>query len=114
MPEAHWNPAWNSPNYEWPVTPTPDAALVARIGELVTDEGGRLNEEAHADRAVTMTFPNKSVPGTSLRKQQPRAECRRRALVTIPDKRKPFLGRRPDPLKVCVVCDAVHLWPTMA
>lgn len=103
-PEAPWNEAWNHPDYQWPVTSVPDAAVVERLKKTVVVGGGRAGKEAHADRGVTMEFPNGAVPGTRIRKQVPRAECRRRALVVIPNVAK-------EPLKVCVVCDAVHLWP---
>lgn len=104
MASAEWNAAWSHPDYAWPVTSVPDATVVELLGERVVNGGGRASKEAHADRGVVMDFPNGAVPGTRIRKQVPRAECRRRAQVTLTDVAK-------EPLKVCVVCDAVHLWP---
>lgn len=106
MPEAYWNPAWSAKSYEWPVTSTPDTAEVSDVSRGIIEDGGRALQEAHADRGITMTFPNAAVPNTMIRKSQSRAECRRRAMVVIPDVAD-------SPLKVCVVCDAVHLWPVM-
>lgn len=111
---------WDDENYEWPVVPVPDAAIVERLGKQVIATGGRAVKEAHADRGVTMDFPNPAFPDTRLRKQIPRAECRRRAQVVMPlaPDDHPAAGTPPrqnaDPLKVCVACDAVHLWPSMA
>lgn len=101
---AEWKDEWSEPDYAWPVTLVPDASIVEQLGKLVVTNGGRASKEAHADRGVVMDFPNGAVPGTRIRKQVPRAECRRRAQVTLTDVAK-------EPLKVCVVCDAVHLWP---
>lgn len=106
MATTDWNDDWNDPNYEWPVTSVPDAAVVEKLGKRVVLRGGRAIKEAHADRGVVMDFPN-GPTGTRIRKQVPRAECRRRAQLTLPD-------AVDDPLKVCVVCDAVHLWPKAA
>lgn len=105
MTTLHWNDEWSEPDYEWPVTSIPDTAVVEQLGKSIVAHGGRANKEAHADRGVVMEFPNGAVPGTRIRKQVPRAECRRRAQVTLADVAD-------EPLKVCVVCDAVHLWPT--
>lgn len=104
MPE--WNDAWSIETYVWPVVPVPDAAIVEQLGKDVVRRGGRAAKEAHADRGITMDFPNGAVPGTRIRKQIPRSECRRRAMVTLTDVSD-------VPVKVCVVCDAVHLWPSM-
>lgn len=104
MAEAEWNEAWSAPDYEWPVTSVPDTAVVERLGKEVVARGGRASKEAHADRGVVMDFPNGANPGTRIRKQVMRAECRRRAQVTLTDVAE-------EPLKVCVICDAVHLWP---
>jgi hypothetical protein len=101
---TEWNDAWSDEKYEWPVTPVPDSAVVEGLGKRIVARGGRAAKEAHADRGVTMEFPNGAAPGTRIRKQITRTECRRRALVTLPDTEK-------APLRVCVVCDAVHLWP---
>lgn len=103
METLPWDDAWSDENYEWPVTSVPDAAVVEQLGKTVVAHGGRANKEAHADRGVVMEFPN-GATGQRLRKQVPRAECRRRAQVTLVDVAE-------EPLKVCVVCDAVHLWP---
>lgn len=107
MATAEWNEAWSAPDYEWPVTSVPDAAVVEQLGKTIVARGGRAGKEAHADRGVVMDFPNGAVPGTRIRKQVTRAECRRRAQVTLTDVAD-------EPLKVCVVCDAVHLWPGVA
>lgn len=104
MPTTDWKDEWNDPNYEWPVTPTPEPAVVEQLGKRVVASGGRAVKEAHADRSVVMSFPNEAQPGTRLRKRVERAECRRRAQVMAPT-------ADGEPLKVCVVCDAVHLWP---
>ena len=104
MAEAEWNDAWSEPDYEWPGTSIPDAAVVEQLGKTIVNRGGRANKEAHADRSIVMDFPNGAMPGTRIRKRVPRAECRRRAQVTLVDVAE-------EPLKVCVVCDAVHLWP---
>lgn len=117
METLFWDDAWNDKNYEWPVTAVPDAAVVERLGKTVVARGGRAMKEAHADRGVVMEFPNGAVPGTKIRKQVPRAECRRRAQVMAPvaPDTEPAPDTPPrensDPLKVCVVCDAVYLWP---
>lgn len=116
-PEAPWDDSWNDPDYQWPVTSLPDASIVDQLGKTVVSHGGRAVKEAHADRGVTMDFPNGAVPGTRIRKQVPRAECRRRAQVMTPlaPDTDPAADTPPrensDPLKVCVVCDAVYLWP---
>lgn len=107
MEPLYWDEKWNHKDYEWPVTSAPDAAVVDQLRKTVVAEGGRANKEAHADRSVVMEFPNGAVPGTRIRKQVPRAECRRRAQVTL-------TNVADEPLKVCVVCDAVHLWPAAA
>lgn len=108
MATTEWNDAWSDPNYVWPVTSIPDADVVDQLGKRVVLRGGRAVKEAHADRSIVMDFPNgPAVGGTRIRKQVPRAECRRRAQVILPDVAN-------DPLKVCIVCDAVHLWPTAA
>ena len=104
METLFWDNAWNHKDYEWPVTPVPDAAIVEQLGKTIIARGGRAVTEAHADRSVVMDFPNGAVPGTRVRKQVPRAECRRRAQVMLTDVAE-------EPLKVCVVCDAVHRWP---
>lgn len=107
MAAEEWNEEWSAPNYEWPTTPIPDVGIVERLGKRVVAFGGRAIKEAHADRGVVMSFPNGVVPGTHIRKQIPRAECRRRAQIMIPHVAD-------DPLKACIVCDAVHLWPSSA
>lgn len=107
MATVDWNDDWSAPNYAWPVTSIPDAAIVEKLGKHVVSQGGRAIKEAHADCGIIMDFPNGAVPGSRIRKQVPRAECRRRALIMLP-----MPGA--DPLKVCVVCDAVHLWPKIA
>lgn len=99
----YWNDDWSHEDYVWPITSVPVAAVVEDLGKAVVARGGRANKEAHADRSIVMDFPN-GATGTRLRKHVPRAECRRRAQVTLPDVAE-------EPLKVCVVCDAVHLWP---
>lgn len=106
-PELEWKEEWSAPDYQWPVTSIPDAAVVEQLGKTIVSSGGRAAKEAHADRGITMDFPNAAQPGTRIRKQVPRAECRRRAQVTMADVAD-------EPLKVCVVCDAVHLWPRLA
>jgi hypothetical protein len=117
---TEWKPEWGNPDdptYEWPVTPSPDSAVVDQLGKDAIALGGRAVKDAHADRGVVMDFPNKAVPGVKVRKQVPRAECRRRAqiMAPLPPDTAPASGTPPrdnsDPLKVCVVCDAVHLWP---
>lgn len=100
MPTLTWNEEWSDPNYEWPVTSSPDSDTVSRVAK---QSGGRVAEEAHADRGVQMKFPNPAVPRTSIRKQERRAECRRRAKIVA--------GALSG---ICVVCDAVHLWPRYA
>ena len=108
METLYWNDEWNAPNYEWPVTSVPDASVVEELGKTVVVRGGRAVKEAHADRTVVMDFPlSQQQPETRIRKQVPRAECRRRAQVMLTDVTD-------EPLKVCVVCDAVHLWPNGA
>lgn len=104
MTTLDWDEAWSDKDYAWPVTSVPDASVVEQVREEVIASGGRALGEAHADRGITMDFPNGAVPGTRIRKQVPRGECRRRAQVLFPNVAK-------APLKVCVVCDAVHLWP---
>ena len=101
---AKWKEEWSHKDYAWPVTAVPDTAVVEQLGKRIVALDGRAAKEAHADRGVVMDFPNGAVPGTRIRKQVPRAECRRRAQVVLTDVAK-------GPLKVCVVCDAVHLWP---
>lgn len=105
MATTDWNDEWSKPGYEWPVTAVPDAAVVEQLGKEVVAVGGRAVKESHADRGVVMEFPNPAFPDTRLRKQVPRTECRRRAQVMVP-------REDGDPLKVCVVCDAVYLWPS--
>lgn len=104
MTTLPWNDEWSAPDYEWPVTSVPDVATVEHLGKTVVSRGGRAVKEAHADRSIVMDFPNNANPGTRIRKQVTRAECRRRAQVT-------FVDVADEPLKVCVVCDSVHLWP---
>lgn len=116
-PTLDWNEEWSHENYEWPVTSMPDTATVERIGQDAIALGGRVVKEAHADRGVVMDFPNPAVPGVRVRKQVPRCECRRRAqiMAPVPPDTEPAPDTPPreksDPLKVCVVDDAVHLWP---
>jgi hypothetical protein len=107
-----WKDEWSAPDYEWPVTSIPDASVVDALGKGVVSRGGRANKEAHADRSIVMEFLNGAMPGTRIRKRVPRAECRRRAMVTTPI--PPIDELPPGTLKVCVVCDAVHLWPSAA
>ena len=104
MATTKWDNDWSDPSYVWPVTSVTDAIVVEQLRKRVAATGGRAMNEAHADRGITMDFPNGVIPGSRIRKQVPRAECRRRAQVMLPDVAK-------EPLKVCVVCDAVHLWP---
>lgn len=104
MSEAKWNDAWNAPNYAWPVTPAPDTDIVEALGRRAAASGGRVVKEAHADRGIVMDFPNGAAPGTRIRRQVPRCECRRRAQVVLPEVAE-------GPLKMCIVCDAGHLWP---
>jgi hypothetical protein len=117
MATAEWNDEWSHKDYEWPVVPNPDAGVIEQLGKTVVTRGGRLLKEAHADRSITMDFPNGASPGTRIRKQVTRAECRRRSQVMTPlaPDEEPAADTPPrensDPLKVCVVCDAVHLWP---
>lgn len=99
-----WKKEWSVESYEWPVTPSPSAAVVERLGKQAITRGGRAAKEAHADRGVVMDFPNTAVPGSRIRAQVTRAECRRRAQIMVPTAES-------DPLRVCVVCDSVHLWP---
>lgn len=119
-PTLEWNEAWDNKDYEWPVVPSPDSTIVDALGEKAIASGGRAVKEAHADRSVTMAFKNPAFPNTQIRKQVPRAECRRRAQVSLPlaPDTVPAAGTPPrensDPLKVCVVCDSVHLWPSVA
>lgn len=96
-----WDRDWNHPDYEWPTTGAPDTALVTLVGEEVIRSGGRRVSEAHADRKQTMKQPNPAVPGTSIRKQVQRCECRRQAQVVLPG-----AGMRD-----CIVCDAIYKWP---
>lgn len=119
-PEAPWSAEWSEPDYQWPVTAVPDAATVEWLGKTVVALDGRAVQEAHADRGVTMDFANGASPGTRIRKQVPRTECRRQAQIMVPV--SPDFDPAPDtpprenaaPLKVCVVCDAAHLWPRFA
>jgi hypothetical protein len=117
METLFWDDAWSYEDYEWPVVPNPDAAAVEKLGKTVVASGGRAMKEAHADRSVTMEFANAAQPGTRIRKQVNRAECRRRAQIMAPlaPDTEPAADTSPrenaDPLKVCVVCDSVHLWP---
>lgn len=104
-PEAYWNQRWSHKDYKWPVVDTPTTLEIDSVCRRVINEGGRSNEEAHADRGVMMEFPN-GVAGTKIRKQQERCECRRRALVTLVDVPE-------EPLKVCVICDSAYLWPAL-
>lgn len=104
MATAEWNEEWSAPDYQWPLTAVPDADVVDSLGKRVVLDGGRAVKEAHADRGVVMDFPNGAIEGTRIRKQVPRSECRRRAQVVLADVAE-------EPLKVCVVCDAVYLWP---
>lgn len=119
-PTLEWNDEWSDEHYEWPVTVAPEPAVVDQLGKEVVALGGRAVKEAHADRGVVMDFPNKAVPGVHVRKQVPRSECRRRAqlMAPVPPDTEPAPDTPPrensDPLKVCVVCDAVHLWPAAA
>src|SRR3954466_3757405 len=118
--EAPWNEDWNHPDYAWPVTPIPSGETVDFVGKTVVASGGRALNEAHADRAVTMEFDNGAQVGGRIRKQVPRAECRRQSQIMAPV--PPDVDPAPDtpprgnaePLKVCVVCDAAHLWPRFA
>jgi len=102
-----WNDDWNAEDYEWPVVPAANPAVVEKLGKTVVARGGRAIKEGHADRGVMMDFPNAAAPGTKIRKQVPRAECRRQAQVVLTDVAD-------APLKVCIVCDAMHLWPAVA
>lgn len=105
MASAEWKDEWSAIDYEWPVTAVPDASAVEHLGERIVATGGRAMKEPHADRGTMMDFPN----GTGrIRKQVPRAECRRRAQIMVPPTDPPGSA-----LKVCVVCDAVYLWPKM-
>lgn len=118
--EAEWKDEWSDRDYQWPVTSVPDSAVVDQLGKQVVGSGGRALKEAHADRGMTMDFPNGAVPGTRIRKQVPRTECRRQAQIMVPV--SPDFDPAPDtpprenaePLKVCAVCDAVSLWPRFA
>lgn len=101
-PTAPWKKEWSAASYVWPVISTADSIAVEKVGRQVISRGGRALKEAHADRGVVIDFPNGA--GTRVRKQVTRAECRRRAQVTLTDVAA-------APVKVCVVCDAVHLWP---
>lgn len=115
--EVFWDEAWSHKDYEWPTTVTPAASVVNQLAASAAASGGRALIEAHADRGVTMDFPNGAIPGTRIRKQVPRTECRRQAQVMapVPPDLKPALNtpqrENSEPLKVCLVCDAVHLWP---
>lgn len=120
MATTEWKPEWGNPDdptYEWPVTHSPNPVVVDSLGKEVIALGGRAIAEAHADRGVVMDFPNKAVPGVRVRKKVPRAECRRRSqlMTPVPPDTRPAPDTPPrgnsDPLRVCVVCDAVHLWP---
>lgn len=102
MAAEEWNEAWSASDYQWPVTSIPDPAIVEQLGKRVAAIGGRAIKEVHADRSVVMDFPGGATPGMRIRKQVPRAECRRRGQIMLI-----------DALKVCVVCDAVNLWPNM-
>lgn len=118
--EAPWNEEWSDPDYQWPVTSVPDAAVVDRLGKQVVASDGRALKEAHADRGMTMDFPNGAVPGTRIRKQVPRTECRRQSQIMVPV--PPDFDPAPDtpprenaaPVKVCIGCDAAYLWPRFA
>lgn len=110
MATEKWNDEWSDENYEWPVTDIPTTSVVERLGKQVIGQGGRAMKEAHADRSVVMSFPNEAQPGTRIRKQIPRAECRRRAQVILPA----LEGESDGALKACVACDAMHLWPSLA
>lgn len=107
MDTLYWNEDWSDEHYVWPTTHTADTAGIQWIAKTVIESGGRLAEEAHADRSVTMEFPNGAAPRTKIRKRVERCECRRRAVATIPDVAD-------EPLKVCIICDAAHLWPRFA
>lgn len=118
--EAPWNDEWNHPDYAWPVTSAPDAAVVDQLGKTVVASGGRALTEAHADRSVTMEFANGAAAGTRIRKQVQRTECRRQmqVMVPVPPDFDPAPGtparENAEPLKACIVCDAVDLWPRFA
>lgn len=120
METLFWDDAWSHEDYEWPVVQNPAADKVEALKKTVIADGGRAVKEAHADRSVTIDFANKAVPGTRIRKQVSRAECRRRAQIMAPmaPDTEPAANTPPrensDPLKVCVVCDSVHLWPNAA
>lgn len=117
MATTDWNDDWNDPTYVWPVTSVPEADVVERLNKRVIALDGRAVSEAHADRSVLMEFPNGAAPGTRIRKQVPRAECRRRVqvMMPLPPDSDPAPDTAPrqnnEPLKVCVVCDGVDLWP---
>ncbi len=118
-PTLEWKDEWSEEGYEWPVLAAPEPAVVDQLGKEVIAIGGRSIKEAHADRGVVMSFPvNPNFPkGTRIRKQVPRCECRRRALLMMP--LSPDSAPAPDtpprdnsePMKVCAVDDAVHMWP---
>lgn len=115
--EAPWNDEWSHPDYQWPVVPIPGGAVMEQLGKTVVASGGRALSEAHADRGVTMEFANGAQPGTRIRKQVTRAECRRQAQIMVPV--PPDFDPAPDtpprenaePVKVCIACDSAHLWP---
>lgn len=96
-----WDRAWDNEDYEWPTTGEPDSPLVAMVGSEVERLGGRRVSESHADRKQLMKQPNPAVPGTSIRKQVQRCECRRQAQVVLPG----------AALRDCIVCDAIYRWP---
>lgn len=102
-PELPWPDEYSSPNYEWPVVPPPPPGAITRITEAAEERGGRAIKEAHSDRYVTMKQPSGDGEAMVNRKIS-RCECRRRALAAIPT-------RAGDPIRVCVICDAVDLWP---
>jgi len=117
METLFWDDDWSHEDYEWPVVSNPSPAEVEALGKTVVLNGGRAIKEAHADRSVTMDFANAAMSGTRIRKQVNRAECRRQAQIMTPlaPDTEPAADTPPrdniEPLKVCVVCDAVHLWP---
>lgn len=104
-PTAPWDDAWNEAGYTWPLVEAPSAPDVTKISLICEAAGGRAIKEPHADRSVVMEFPNNAVPGTVVRRKVARCECRRRGLVAVP-------SQSGDPVRVCVICDAVNRWPT--
>jgi len=120
METLFWDDAWSHEDYEWPVVSNPSAEAVDALSKTVVTLGGRAVKEAHADRSITMDFENRAVPGTRIRKQVGRTECRRRAQIMTPvaPDTEPAADTPPransDPLKMCIVCDSVHLWPNAA